>query len=287
MSSYSRGIMSNTEWRSPAGRFIKYFCLAVLVLAGIFVIFPFVFSFTAGLQSSIDVVKPGIHLFPAKPLWNNYLDAWRRFSMIKMFKNTFVAAGGGVLLQILVSALAAYSLSRLNPIGKNVIRAAILITMAIPGICYLIPRYILMTNLPLIHVSLVNSFWGLWIPYACNSFMILVLTNTFEQIPKELFEAAQVDGAGEGYMFFKIAIPLSSSIILILGLLAFIGLWGDFLWPYLILRNSDLQTVSVRLYTLTRSFPINLYLAGSFIAMLPPTIASLFLARYVKGGLTF
>jgi multiple sugar transport system permease protein len=114
-----------------------------------------------------------------------------------------------------------------------------------------------------------------------------VLTNAFEALSKDYFEAAQMDGAGEGYMLLKIALPLTKSLILILGILAFIGLWGDFLWPYLILRDSELQTVSVRLYTLTRSFPINLYLAGSFIAMLPPTIAALFLARYVKGGLTF
>jgi ABC-type glycerol-3-phosphate transport system permease component len=87
-------------------------------------------------------------------------------------------------------------------------------------------------------------------------------------------------------MFFKIALPLSSSIIFVLGFLAFILLWGDFLWPYLILRTPELQPVSVRLYTLTRYVPINLFLAGSFIAMLPPTIVALFLARKIRGGLT-
>jgi multiple sugar transport system permease protein len=87
-------------------------------------------------------------------------------------------------------------------------------------------------------------------------------------------------------MFFKIALPLSKSIIFVLGFLAFIGLWGDFLWPYLILRTPDLQPVSVRLYTLTRYAPRNLFMAGSFIAMLPPTIAALFLAKRIRGGLT-
>jgi len=182
--------------------------------------------------------------------------------------------------------MAAYSLARLRPAGRNFIRAVILITMAVPGIAYLVPRYMIMTNLPFVHISLVNSFWGLWIPYACSSFMILVLTNAFEQIPKPFFEIAQVDGASDMRMFFMVALPLTAPLILVLGLLAFIGLWGDFLWPYLILRNSELQTVSVRLYTLTRIFPINLYLAGSFIAMLPPTIAAFFLCSRIKGGLT-
>jgi multiple sugar transport system permease protein len=286
MDSVNRGVMSNTEWRSGAGRFIGIIYLLVLTIAAIFVLFPFVFSFTAGFKTSLEVFKPGFHLLPEKWNWQNYVDAWRRFKMVRMFINTGIAAGGGVLAQIIVSTMAAYSLARLKPIGRNFIRAMILITMAVPGIAYLVPRYIIMTNLPVIHISLVNSFCGLWIPYACSSFMILVLTNAFEQIPKPFFELAQVDGASDIRMFFMVALPLTSSLILVLGLLAFIGLWGDFLWPYLILRNSELQTVSVRLYTLTRTFPINLYLAGSFIAMLPPTIAAFFLSSRIKGGLT-
>jgi len=282
----NRGVMSNTEWRSPVGRFIGIIYFVVLVIAAIFVLFPFLFSFTAGFKTSLEVYKPGFHLLPEQWNWKNYVDAWQRFKMVRMFINTAIAAGGGVLVQIVVSAMAAYSLAKLRPMGKNVIRAIILITMAVPGIAYLVPRYIIMTNLPIIHISLVNSFWGLWIPYACSSFMILVLTNAFEQIPKAYFEIAQVDGASDVRMFFMIALPLTGSLILVLGLLAFIGLWGDFLWPYLILRDSELQTVSVRLYTLTRSFPINLYLAGSFIAMLPPTIAAFFLSQKIKGGLT-
>ncbi len=282
----NRGVMSNTEWRSPIGRCIGIIYFAVLIIAAVFVLFPFIFSFTAGFKTSVEVFRPGVHLFPEKWNWGNYVEAWQRFKMVRMFVNTAFAAGGGVLAQIAVSAMAAYSLARLRPMGKKFIRAIILITMAVPGIAYLVPRYIIMTDLPLIHISLVNSFWGLWIPYACSSFMILVLTNAFEQIPKEFFEIAQVDGASEVRMFFMIALPLTKSLILVLGLLAFIALWGDFLWPYLILRDSELQTVSVRLYTLTRSFPINLYLAGSFIAMLPPTIAALFLSQRIKGGLT-
>jgi len=277
----NRAIMSNTEWRSPVGRLIGLFYLLMLVLGSILVLFPFIFSFTAGLKTSTEVFKTGIHLFPEKWNWGNYVEAWQRFQMIRMFFNSIAAAGGGVLGQIVVSSMAAYSLSRLKPIGKKIFLAIILITLGIPTMAYLVPRYVIMADL-----HLIDSFWGLWLPYACSPFMILILTNSFNAIPKEVFEAAQLDGASEVRMFFKIALPLSSSIIFVLGFLAFIVLWGDFLWPYLILRTPDLQTVSVRLYTLTRYVPRNLFLACSFIAMLPPTIAALFLARKIKGGLT-
>jgi len=279
----NRGIMSNAEWRSPLGRFIIFFYLIILIFVSILVIFPFIFSFTAGLHNSIDVVKPGIHLWPAKPLWGNYLDAWKRFAMSRLFLNTIIAAGGGVLAQVTVSSLAAYSLSRLNPIGKNLIRAILLITMAVPGIVYLVPRYVVVA-----HMGFLNSYVGLWIPYAASSFMILVLNSSFDQIPRDLYEAAQIDGASDLSMFINITLPLSSSVLLVLGLFAFIGFWGDFLWPFLILRESGLQTISVRLYTLTRGFPLNLYMAASFIAMIPPSLAAFYLQRHApRGGLTF
>ena len=279
----SRGIMSNTEWRSLTGRLVHLFYLVVLILVSIVVVFPFLFSFTAGLHNSIDIVKPGFHLWPEKPLWGNYWDAWQRFGMSKLFTNTAIVAAGGVLARLAVSALAAYSLSRLKPIGKNIIRALLLITMAVPWVAYLVPRYAIMADM-----GLLNNFFGLWIPYAADSFMILVLTNSFDQIPKDLYEAAQIDGASEIRMFFSITLPLSYSVLLVMGLFSFIGFWGDFLWPFLVLRDSSLQTISVRLYTETRGFSLNLFLAASFIAMVPPAIAAFFLQRQApKGGLTF
>jgi multiple sugar transport system permease protein len=283
MSTANRGIMSNSEWRSPVGRVIAFLYLFVLLLVSIVIVFPFVFSFTAGLKNSIDVVKPGVALWPETPLWGNYLDAWQRFGIGKLFTNTVIVAAGGVFAQLAVSSLAAYSLSRLKPMGKNVIRALLLITLAVPWVAYLVPRYAIMADL-----GLVNNFWGLWIPYAANSFMILILNNSFDHIPKDLYEAAQIDGASEVRMFFNITIPLSYSVFLVLGLFAFIGLWGDFLWPFLILRDSSLQTISVRLYTETRGFALHLFMAASFIAMIPPTIAAFFLQRFApRGGLTF
>jgi multiple sugar transport system permease protein len=283
MGTANRGIMSNTEWRSFVGRLIGLFYLLVLVLVTILVLFPFLSSFTSGLHNSSDIVKPGFHLWPEQPLWDNYRDAWERFKLGRLFLNTAIAAGGGVFGQLVVSSLAAYSLSRLKPLGRNVIRALLLITLAVPGIVYLVPRYVVMAKL-----DLIDNFLGLWLPYCASSFMILVLNNAFDQIPRDLYEAAEIDGASEVRMFLNITLPLSSSVLLVLGLFAFIGFWGDFLWPFLILRDSDLQTISVRLYTLARGFPLNLFMAASFIAMIPPAIAAFFLQRHApKGGLTF
>ncbi|MBN2388576.1 MAG: carbohydrate ABC transporter permease [Anaerolineales bacterium] len=283
----NRGVMSIVEGRSLKGRLVLGLFFAILVLTGIIIIFPFFFSFTAGLKNSTEIYRPGVNLWPASPDWGNYVEAWRRFNMTRMFWNTFVVAGGGVLAQLVVSSLAAFFLSRLKPIGSNLVMVLILITMTIPRIAYLVPLYMTLAKLPFINTSLINTFWGLWLPYAVNPFMILVLKNAFDSIPRQIYDAAEVDGATETRIFLQFTIPLSASIMLVLGLLSFIGLWGDFLLPLLVLRDSSMQTVSVRLFNLTRDFPMNLHMAGSFIAMIPPMFAAIFLQRYMKGGLTF
>ncbi|MBN2085764.1 MAG: carbohydrate ABC transporter permease [Anaerolineales bacterium] len=282
-----RGVISDIELRTPAGRLIVGVFVVILVLFGAAFIFPFLFAFTAGLKTSTEIFKPGLHLWPENPNWGNYLEAWNRFNMVNMFKNTAIAAIGGAIGQLIVSALAAFSLSRLKPAGKRVIEAILLITLAIPGVAYLVPRYVILANLPIINVSLINQFAGLWIPYAANAMTILILKNSFDQIPKDLYEAAAVDGASDLRMFVSFTLPLSTPILIILGLLGFIGFWGDYLLPLLILRDPALQTISVRLISLTRIFGANLHLAASFIAMLPPAIAAIFLQRYIRGGISF
>jgi len=285
--SSNRGIMSDVEWRSPGGRLLVVIFLIVLVSVSIAFLFPFVFAFTAGLKTSSTITDPGLHLFPKIPQWNNYVEAWKRFDMIGMFKNTFYVAAGVVVGRLLVSSLAAYSISRLKPVGKRVILILVMVTLAIPMMAYLIPLYITLTNLPIIHISLVNTYWGLWLPYAGSAFYILVLKNTFDQIPSDIYDAAAMDGASSLRMFTAITLPLSTPILIVMGLLTFVSSWGDFLLPKLILLEPSLQTVSVRLVSLDRIFALNLKMAGAFIALLPPLIAVLLFQRYMKSGLTF
>ncbi len=282
-----RGIMSNIEWRSWRGRVLGACFLIILLVVGVAYLFPFVFAFTAGLKTSSEIFDPGLHLFPRQAHWENYAEAWRRLNMWGMFLNTIYVALGGTVGRLLVSSMAAYSLVRLKPAGKALIQTLILITLTVPMIAYLIPLYLTLTNLPILRISLVNSYWGLWLPYSVSAFHVMVLKNSFEQIPQDYYDAAAIDGASPARMFFSITLPLSSSILLVLGLLTFVGIWGDFLLPLLILRDSSLQTVSVRLYTLTRAFPMNLQMAGAFLGMIPPALAVLFLQRHMRGGLTF
>jgi len=280
----NRGILSHVEARSASGRLLYAALLALLLLASVAFVFPFIFALTAGLKDSAEIYRSGLNLLPKVPHWENYRSAWLRFDMVTMFRNSFVVALGGVAGQLLVASLAAYSLARLKPLGGRFLMLVFLVTLAIPGTAYIIPLYTTLVDLPIFHISLLNSYWGLWLPYAANAFAILMLKNFFEQIPQDIYDAAAVDGASPLRTFFAITLPLSKSILLILALLTFVGLWRDFLLPLLVLREAKLQPITVRLYALVLQMPMNLQLAAAFIAMLPPLLVAAFVQRYQQGG---
>jgi multiple sugar transport system permease protein len=194
--------------------------------------------------------------------------------------------GGGVFLQIVVSTLAAYSLARLNPVGGRYIQFGMLITLLIPSIAYIIPLYRTLVSVPFLNISLVNNYWGLWLPYSLSAFAILVLKDFFQKIPGELYDAAKIEGANALDLFLKFTLPLSRSIIAVLAILAFVNLWKDFLLPYLVLQQADMQPITVRLWAIAQYEPLNLQMSASFVAMLPPVLIAIFLQRFILRGIS-
>lgn len=291
MDSWDRGVISQLEARTAGGRRIYLLFTILLIILALTVLFPFLFAFTAGLKSSTEIYKGGLGIFPTSPIWSNYLDAWNKYNLLGQFKNSFIIVAGGLVCQLTVSTMAAYSLARLKPIGGRIVMAGFLITLMIPSIAYIVPLYTTLVNLPIFNVSLLNSYWGLWLPYSVNAFGILLLKTFFESIPSELFDAAKVDGATPLRTFWSITLPLSRPILIVLVIVGFIGLWKDFLLPSLVLPAPELQPVTVRLWYMLNgnpSFqpPLNLQMAASFLALLPPLAIAIFLQRHLQRGLS-
>jgi multiple sugar transport system permease protein len=284
MDSWNRGVISSLEGRAWTGRIVYLLIFLILLVLAATVLIPFVYSFTAGLKNNRDIFTSGLQLFPETPLWENYTLAWNRFNLPRLFVSTVFVVVGGLVMQIGVSLLAAYSLSKLRPFGARAIMSGFLVTLMIPGIAFIVPLYIIVARL-----GLLNSYWGLWLPYGVNAFMIFLLKNFFDGLPPELFDAAKVDGASPLQIFFRIALPLSMPIIIVLTILTFVNLWKDFLWPYLVLlRAPDLQPITVHLYVVNENSqpPLNQQMAGYFMAMLPPLVIAIVLQRYMQKGLS-
>lgn len=279
--SWSRGVISNLELKTLRGRALYAAIAVLLILLSVTVVVPFIYAFTAGLKEPVEIFNAGLKLWPDLPKWNNYGEAWQRFGMLKLYGNTVVIILGGMISQIGVSTLAAYSLSRLRPIGGRYVLLGFLLTLMIPWMAYFIPLYVNIVNL-----GLLNNYLGLWLPYGVNAFMIFLLKSFFDSLPDELFDAARVDGAGPLRVLWDIVLPLSRPILLVLSILTFVGLWKDFLLPLIVLPDASLQPITVRLWYQTQYFPVNLQMAGFFLGMLPPLAIAIILQRYMTQGLS-
>jgi len=282
----NRGFLSNTELRTPTGRLYYGIAVVALLVIAVVALFPFFFAFTSGLKGSTEIFSAGLQLLPETPLWTNYSDAWTRFTMARLLTNSFVIVGGGVLLQLVVSSLAAYSLSQLKPVGARIVMMGFLITLMIPAIAYIVPLYLIIRDLPILHINLLNSYWALWLPYSVSAFAIFILKTFFDRIPADILDSARVDGASSFEVFLYIILPLARSILIVVCVVAFVGLWRDFLLPYLVLQDPLSQPITVRLIYLANSYGVNLQMAASFIGLLPPLLLAVFLQRYMNVGLT-
>lgn len=281
-----RGFLSNTELRGTSGR-LMYVCMIIVLLAiALITIFPFIFAFTSGLKGSTEIYRSGLNLLPEVAQWENYTRAWESFEMPRLFGNSFVIVGVGVFLRLLVCGAAAFSLSRLNPVGGRVISIGFLMTLMVPQIAYFVPLFTTITNIPIVNINLTNSYWGLWLPYCTDAVTIFLLKTFFDRIPQDLIDSARVDGATAWQLFQHIILPMSRSILIVSAVLSFVSLWRDFLLPFLVLSDPMTQPVTVRLFYVAEDYGANLQMAASFIALLPPLVVAIVMQRYMKTGLT-
>lgn len=200
--------------------------------------------------------------------------------------NTFLSGVGSVAVTLFTCTTGAYVLSVVRPRWGPVLSVAITATIFIPYVVTLVPVYKVVTDLPITGGSLINTYWAIWLPAGANAFGVLVMKRFFDSIPRELFEAARVDGAGPIRVLVSIVLPLSHPIIGVLALLTFVNAYKDFLWPLLVLRRQDVQTVSVALTNLSVYADVAQIMAGLFIAILVPIVLFVTFQRKFLSGIS-
>src|ERR1700704_6383225 len=207
--SSERTLVSPLTLRRPRGRAIYWTVFAILLVSTLVTFGPLYWMFSSALKSSLEIFQTPPTLWPLHPAWSNYSNAWSVLRYPLYFGNTLILATGAVILQLLVSATAAFSLSKLRPAGKGIIQFVFFSTLMVPPVVYLIPQFVNISDLPLIHVSLINNWAGVWLPEAASALNILILKSFFDTIPTELTDAGRLDGANAWQVFKRIILPLS------------------------------------------------------------------------------
>jgi len=282
-----RTLVSPLALRTPRGRLIYWTILAVVVIGftGAFV-FPLYWMVTGALKSPEELAQIPPSFFPHSFDFRVYKDAWEQLQLGVFLKNTALYAGGAWLFTLAVDVTAEYALSKLRPFFGKLILGAMLATLMIPPMVLLLPTYLVAKDLPIFHSSLLNTPWAIWLPAAANGFFVFLLKRFFDSIPRELLEAAEIDGASPLRILWSIVLPVSRPILGVVSILSVVTVWKDFVWPLLVLPKTDKMSISVGIASLSAQMPQNVLLASLVIASLPTILVFFIFQRSIMAGLT-
>ncbi|MFC8680215.1 carbohydrate ABC transporter permease [Microbacterium ureisolvens] len=268
-----RSIISGSERRRPGTRFgmslTHVFLFVSLTIAGLG---PILWLAKSAVTPTQDTLQQPFALWPNGIDWANLSTAWNDIHIDQYFWNTIVIAAGAWFSQLFIATTAGYALSVLRPKYAPVLNALVLATLFIPGIVLLVPLYLTVVSPPFLgrDASLLNNYLAVWLPMAANAFNILLVKRFFDNLPREVFEAAKTDGAGPFRLFWSIVLPMSKPILGVVSVFAIIAAWKDYLWPKLVLPDPAVQPLSVRLPDVQSQTELDVFLAALAIATLIP-----------------
>ncbi len=253
----------------------------VIAAGGLVFLFPFVWMVSTSLTTTGELFKLPPQLIPNPIDGAAYERLFTEVPILRWVLNSVGVSLAVTFLQVLSSAMAAYAFTRLTFRGRNAIFVLFLATLMVPFQVMVVPLFI-----ELRYMGMLDSYWGLIIPEMAMPFGVFLLRQAFLGLPRELEEAAFMDGAGHIRNFFTLVLPLSKPAIATVAVFAFMGSWNNFLWPLIIINSPDLMTLPLGLSSLSSRFVTdwNLVLAGATISVLPIVAVFLFAQRYVLQG---
>ena len=283
----TRTLVAQTQLNRPLGKAVYWTVLTVVVVVFTLVfIGPLYWLVTGGLKSTQEVIQSPPTFFPSKIHWGTYATAWHQLKMGRLLFNTVYYAFGALAFQLVFDVAAAYSLSKLRPVLGNVILGMMLATLMIPSAVLIVPQYLTVLDLPLLHVNLISTPWAIWLPTVANAFNIFLLKRFFDSIPQDLLAAAAIDGASPLRTLRSIVLPMSKPILGVVSIFAVVNVWKDFLWPMLVEPNPADQTLNIGIRSLATGLPQNVIIAALAIASAPTILLFLFFQRSIMAGLT-
>ncbi|PRZ15439.1 MULTISPECIES: carbohydrate ABC transporter permease [Laceyella] len=255
----------------------------LLLLIALLFVGPFLWLLSTAFKSNAqDVFTFPPDLIPKPPVWDQFVEALTVIPFPKYLLNSFILIVVMVPAHLFLTSLTAYPLARMTFPGRDLIFYAIIGTMFFPEEGKLVPLFIITQKL-----GLIDSWWGLIIPGLVGGFSIFLMRQAYLSIPKELEEAAILDGCGPFRMWWSIMLPLTKPTLAALSVFSFISVWNSFIWPLIVLKNDDLYPLALGLAYLSGTFgdDVRVMAAGTVVSLLPIIVFYLMMQRYFVSGM--
>ncbi|WP_347978174.1 carbohydrate ABC transporter permease [Microbacterium sp. ProA8] len=276
---------SSKPRRSATGRkshATRWLLAITSIFTGLVVLLPIIWMVFTAFKPEADIVTYPPTLWPRELTVEHFVEVWERIPFARLYLNTIIFAGGVTLISLLFDSMAAYALARIPFKGRGIVFVLILLLLMLPFQVTLIPLYDMLSGM-----GLTNTLPGLIIPRMTNAFGIFFLTQFFLSLPKDLEEAARMDGASEWRIYWGIIMPLARPALLTLGLFHFQYNWNDLLWPLVMSSSVETSTLpaGLALFMGQHVVEYGLLMAGSLLALLPVVIFFLLIQRSFVAGI--
>ncbi|AKP65204.1 MULTISPECIES: carbohydrate ABC transporter permease [Levilactobacillus] len=253
----------------------------IMSLLILIVVFPFLWLLLSSFKYEKDIITYPPHIFSGKYTFQNYIKVWDTIPLLGYVKNTVIFAGATMLISLVLDSMTGYALARMEFKGKTAFYYFVMVSMMIPFMVYMIPLFIEMNKM-----NLLDTYTGLIVPRATTAFGIFMMRSNFVGLPRDLDEAARLDGLNEWRIFTKIMLPLSKPTLMALAVFTLTNNWNDLLYPLILTTTSSMRTLPAGLALFTGQH-ISFYgpvMAGAVISMLPLFIIYIFAQKYFVQG---
>lgn len=270
--------------RRKISRFFSNALVYGILITGVAaILFPLLWAFSSSLKTNQEIFVIPYQWIPKEFHWENYILPFQEKTFTRYLFNSLFAAFASMVLSLLVSGLAGFSLAKYNYSGKNLVFLAILSTMMLPVQVILIPLYLVVKDL-----GWLDTYAGLIIPQAITAFGIFLMRQHILTIPDDYIDAARIDGSSEFGIFWRVILPMSKSALAALAIFSFLGSWDSFIWPLVVITKNDLRTLplGISLFFTEYSSVYNQALAVAITIMIPVLIVFVLMEKQFVEGLT-
>ena len=256
----------------------------LLTLAAVAALMPLYWMFTTSLKGQASYLKQPPELIPENPTLENFEQLFANPNMGRWIINSALVSLTVTTLNIFFASLAGYAFAKLDFPGRRWMFWLYMATMMVPFQVTMFPLFKLMVSL-----GWVNTYWALVVPAAAWPYNVFLMRQVIQALPYEILDAGRIDGCSEFSLFWRVALPMSTNGIAVMGIFTFIGTWNDFLWPLIILNSEKMRTLPIALATFQTQYETNygLLMAGGVIMAIPMFIMFFIFQRYFLQGVTF
>lgn len=233
---------------------------------------PLLWLAKSAVTPTQDTLRSPIALWPNGPDLAILSQAWSELGLSSYLVNTVIIAAGSWAVQVVVATTAGYALSVLRPRLGRVLYGAVLATMFVPIVLLLVPLYLTVLSLPVVHWSLVGTYAGAFLPAGASAFNVVIMKRFFDSLPREILDAARIDGAGPYRLFWSVVLPMSRPVLGVVSVFAVLAAWKDFIWPLIVLPDPAKQPIAVRLPSIAPATDLSVLLAAMAISAALPIL---------------